>query len=228
MIYERDGVSIHCGDGLELLRAMPDGSVDLIVTDPPYGVGIQYDTFEDTRDNVRQLLAAFIPEAVRVAKAVLFPAGEFPTELWLYKTFPPRWRLCWYKGSQPGASFVGYQDWESIMVYGKDVFRFAHDFFFANPGTPSKGNGHPCPKPITWASWLVRKFSKEGDLVCDPFMGSGTVGVACVNLGRRFVGVDMSRDYWEIAHERIDLALDQPRLPFAPLPETIPIKWGDE
>jgi hypothetical protein len=190
-------------------------------------VGIKYDVFEDTRENVQQLLAAFIPEAVRVAKAVLFPAGEFPTELWLYKTFPPRWRLCWYKGSQPGASFVGYQDWESIFVYGRDVFRFAHDFFFANPGTASNGNKHPCPKPIAWASWLVRKFSKEGDLVFDPFMGSGTVGVACVNLGRRFVGVDMSRDYWKIAHKRIDLALDQPRLPFAPLPETIPM-WEDK
>jgi DNA modification methylase len=212
MNYVRDCVTLTCGDGIAMLREWPDQSVDAIITDPPYGVGIGYDAFVDTRENVRALLAAFIPEAVRVAKVTLFPAGEFPTELWLYQTFPPRWRLCWYKGAQPGASFVGYQDWEAIMVYGKDVFRFAHDFFMANPGTPSVG-GHPCPKPLAWARWLISRFTDEGGLVVDPFMGSGTVGAASVALGRRFIGAELSERYYGIAKGRIDLALDQHPMP---------------
>jgi DNA modification methylase len=142
---------------------------------------------------------------------VLFPSGGFPIEPWLYANHPPKWRLCWYKGSPGILSPVGFADWEAIMVYGSNVYGPAHDHFHACP--PPADNGHPCPKPVAWAEWLVTRFTKPDDTVLDPFLGSGTTAVACVQTGRRYIGIELSEAYCEIAAKRIEKALAQPRLP---------------
>ena len=72
------------------------------------------------------------------------------------------------------------------------------------PNTEKMGNyGHPCPKPLAWAEWIIERATKENDIVLDPFCGSGTVGVACKKLGRRFIGIDISKDYCKMAHDRL-------------------------
>lgn len=65
-------------------------------------------------------------------------------------------------------------------------------------------NRHPTIKPVKLMEWLVRLLSKEGDFVLDPFMGSGTTGVACKNLNRKFIGIEMNADYCEFAKKRIN------------------------
>jgi len=67
-------------------------------------------------------------------------------------------------------------------------------------------NRHCCVKPVHLMSWLVRLVSKKGDTVLDPFMGSGTTGVACKELGRNFIGIEISPQYFEIAKNRITQA----------------------
>ncbi len=79
-------------------------------------------------------------------------------------------------------------------------------------GHGGRANEHPTQKPLRLMSELVSLFSAEGDLVCDPFMGSGTTGVACVGLGRRFVGAEINPKYFELACERIAAAYAQGRL----------------
>ncbi len=85
-----------------------------------------------------------------------------------------------------------------------------HDYFSTVCGfDPS---GHPCPKPIQYAQWLVSRAAEMGQTVIDPFMGSGTTGVACANLGRKFIGIEIEPKYFDIACRRIEQAYKQPRL----------------
>ncbi len=73
-------------------------------------------------------------------------------------------------------------------------------------------NGHPCPKPIKSWQKLVNRVSRKGETILDPFMGSGTTGVACAKLGRKFIGIEIEPKYFDIACERIQKAYDQPDL----------------
>jgi site-specific DNA-methyltransferase (adenine-specific) len=204
--------TLYLGDCLEYMKSMPDKSVDAVITDPPYGVGIEYsDLFDDTPDYARNLMSALVIEGQRIAKVVLFPSGKFENELWLMQNFPPIWRMCWYKGAQSTASAIGFSDWEMIMVYGSDVFRYAHDYMAVR--TRPADNGHPCPKDIHWATWLINKFTDEGNTIFDPFMGSGTTGVACMQLGRNFIGCEIDPDYYAIAEKHIKQAAAQMLLP---------------
>lgn len=100
----------------------------------------------------------------------------------------------------------------------RGVFTFTkHDVGYGHGGKP---NPHPTTKPIALMNELVSLFSFGGQLVCDPFMGSGTTGAACVNLGRKFIGIELEPKYFDIACERIQRAYDQPRLFDEPAPVT--------
>lgn len=74
-------------------------------------------------------------------------------------------------------------------------------------------NHHPTVKPVAVMRWLVRLVAREGDTVLDPFTGSGTTGVACMNEGRNFIGIEREAEYVEIARRRIEAAAAQTRLP---------------
>jgi DNA modification methylase len=76
----------------------------------------------------------------------------------------------------------------------------------------SDKNAHPCPKPTGWMTWAVDIASRYGETVLDPFMGSGTTGVAAVQLGRKFIGIELEPKYFEIACERITNAQRQERM----------------
>jgi site-specific DNA-methyltransferase (adenine-specific) len=82
---------------------------------------------------------------------------------------------------------------------------------FPHPTNQSDRHGaHPTEKPLSLMAELVGLFTEPGSLICDPFMGSGTTGVACIKRGRRFVGIEQDQKYFEIACERIDFAARQP------------------
>jgi DNA modification methylase len=71
-------------------------------------------------------------------------------------------------------------------------------------------NGHPTPKPLSLIKEWILDFTDQNNLVCDPFMGSGTTGVACVQMGRKFIGIERERKYFDIACRRIEEAARQP------------------
>ena len=73
------------------------------------------------------------------------------------------------------------------------------------------GKVHPTQKPVAVMEWTIC-FAKDCHIICDPFMGSGTTGVACVNLGRKFIGIEKDPEFFDIACQRIQEALNQPRL----------------
>ena len=210
---------LYCGDCREILPTL--GPVDAVVTDPPYGVnfagsatrhslrsGQGYASYEDTPDNVRDVIVPVIEECIKIAKAVVVTPG-IPNA----RSYPqPHGEgVIWYpSGANRGPwGFVTHQP---IYYYGKCP-RLAHGQGSHPTGFQSteaaEENGHPCPKPILQMTWLVNRGSQYGDTVLDPFMGSGTTGVACARLGRKFIGIEIEEKYFSIACRRIEQAQRQ-------------------
>ena len=193
-------VALYCADCLDVLPTL--GKVDAVVTDPPYGVGFDYESHNDTADNWRGLMNAIIPWIRLNAQMSILPSCQIKQLPWIYLNHTPDWLICWYKGSPGHSSFVGFNDWEPLLVYGKRKGVQFHDYFYTKP-SPFNKYGHPCPKPVEWALWVVARISINHDTILDPFMGSGTTGVAAVRLGRKFIGIEIERKYFEVAKQRI-------------------------
>ena len=212
ILNEKPKIEIICGDCLDILKTMKDKSVDLVLTDPPYGVGLEYDGYKDTKDNLKKLIDIFMPEFLRIGKIVFITCGNGNQHLYP----PPDWTLAWvYRGGANQCSW-GFNTWQPILAYGKCPYRSngmgARADTIWQEETP-KPNGHPCPKPIKfWEKLLIRGSVKETDTILDPFMGSGTTGVACANLNRNFIGIEISEKYCAIAEERIMRVLNQQKL----------------
>jgi tRNA G10 N-methylase Trm11 len=183
------------------MGSMEDKAVDVLFADPPYGVGMPYDGYEDTKDNLKKLIADFMPQALRVAKLVVLTPGNSNQSL-----YPePTWTMAFfYHGS--GLSRWGFNCWQPITVYGDDPY-LAHglgarpDAFEAHG--VSRPSDHPCPKPDQLMNWIINRVSLPGQTILDPFMGTGTTGRACARLGRHFIGVEQSKRYFEIAQHDI-------------------------
>lgn len=197
--------TLYLGDCREILPTL--GKVDAVVTDPPYGVGLAYASHDDSA------LVDWLPVARRVASVVAFSPGvanitEFPK---------PQWTLAWWKPNSMGRVCVGFNTWEPVLVYGKATGKKTHDSFVASVSPQADTGDHPCPKPVEWAHQVIDRVG--GETILDPFMGSGTTGVACVNLGRKFIGIEIEPRYFDIACRRIEEAYRQPRLFAEPKPK---------
>ena len=201
--------TLYLGDCLEILPHLP--KVDAVITDPQYGVGIDYEGHGDELKAVMANTLRFVHIATASARVVAFTAGKWDTELELYKLFPPRWRMCWFKGAQSTASPIGFNDWEAVLVYGDKIHNNAHDYFAAQPEKMGEW-GHPCPKPVRFYELVGGRLAKPNGVICDPFMGSGTAGHAASNIGHPFIGIDIEPKYFDIACERIENAQRQVRM----------------
>ena len=193
--------TVICGDCLEVMRGMDDNSVDLVLTDPPYGIGMEYDVYDDTDENWTKMFLDLIPMIKRISSMAILPCCQIKKLPFIYAHHPPDWLICWYKGSPGHRAYVGFNDWEPLLVYGKTKGTQMHDYFQCSP-TPFD-NGHPCPKPIYWAEWLIKRTTNEGDIVFDCFAGSGTTCLASKKLNRRYIGIDLSQKYCEIARNQL-------------------------
>ena len=193
--------TLYHGDCLDILRGMEAGSIDAVVTDPPYGINLQYASYVDTESAWYELINAVLPELRRIAKVVVMPSCAIKRLPWWYANHVPDWVIAWYKGSPGHQSKIGFNDWEPHLIWGKPP-RPMHDYFQTRCGFDK--NGHPCPKPVEWARWLVTRVAPAGGTVMDPFMGSGTTGVACAMDGRHFIGVELDAGYFDIAKRRIE------------------------
>ena len=197
-----DDITLINGDCLEEMKKMPDKGVDLCLTDPPYGVDIKYGHYDDTLENWYALMKSIIPNIKRISKMVVMPSCQINRLEWWYKNFPPDWLMCWYKGSPGHSAYIGFNDWEPHLVWGKNNTTM-HDYI-AVTNTEKMGNyRHPCPKPIKWAKWIISRSTEKDNIILDPFMGSGTTGVACKELGRKFIGIEIDENYYNIAKKRI-------------------------
>lgn len=197
---------IECGDCLELLKALPDGSVDCVVSDPPYGVGVaKWDGSVPP--------AEVLNECLRVSGGnVLWFGASRPDAQAAVLAMKPRRTYVWWNTFTRTNSDGAFWQWQPFYVWGKfeglgrDVIQMA-----ANFGSDTKKNVHPCQKPLPLMRELVSCACEENGTVLDPFAGSGTTGVACVQTGRNFIGFEIDPHYCEIARKRIGEAESKSR-----------------
>ena len=197
--YEDESNTIYLGDCREILLEL--GHVNAVVTDPPYGIDFGYNRHDDSRDNWYDLMDTAVPLMRSAADFVVLPSCGLDRLGWWYATHPPAWIIAWHKGSPGHQSPIGFNDWEALVVYGTPPNRSVHDHFQTRCGFTVPG--HPCPKPIEWATWLVHRAAPEGGVVLDPFMGSGTTLIAAKQLGRRAIGIEISEEYCDLAVRRL-------------------------
>jgi site-specific DNA-methyltransferase (adenine-specific) len=223
MIWPTDYLNqVICGDCLEVMKGIPDKSVDLVLTDPPYGVEgghggknkdyrkADYDNcFDDTPDYIKNVCVKSINECLRIAKTVVFTPGTR-----CFSFYPqPDDCGCFFQPASNRIGKFGFQSCQPIFYYGYYKNRGKGAIATGISVTErSEKKGHPCPKPIKAWSWLLERCSNFGDIILDPFFGSGTTGVAAKLLGRQFIGIEISEKYCEIARKRIDGTLVNKKL----------------
>ena len=210
--------TLYLGDCLEILPTL--GKVDAVVTDPPYGIGFVYDGYKDDPEKYIDLMQFVVRECDKlVSEGVFF--------FWQALLTADKWHLYFPAGFRILASCKNFTQFRPISIqYGFDpVIHWrkgsdhkgragVRDWHIANTAAWVTGEkwGHPCPRPIDAVEWIIDIGTSEGTLILDPFMGSGTTGVACANLGRKFIGIEIEPKYFDIACRRIADAYKQPRL----------------
>jgi site-specific DNA-methyltransferase (adenine-specific)/modification methylase len=203
-------VKLLLGDCLELMKDIPDKSIDLVLTDPPYNAKNIGFNSRKYAEGIMQLpekeydrfCKEWSREAFRIGKAVVFTPGI--VNQWRYPK--SEWVACWIKWAACSFNhYGGFNAWEPILLYGKNVSKLGYDVFIENTLNFTKGieKNHPCPKPLNLMLKLIKAFSKEGQTILDPMMGSGTTGVACVKMKRNFVGIEKVRQYYNDSKKRI-------------------------
>lgn len=199
-----------CGDStnrLHVERLMDGKKANLCLTDPPYGLGDtsstknDYDTYQDTKANLEKLVAGFLPLAQEVAPVVVLTPGT--TNQRIYPA--PRWTMAWFTPAGTGVGPWGFCCWQPILCYGKDPKMSkgmgSHPDAIVHSESAEK-LGHPCTKPIKFWSWLMERTSEHGELIFEPFGGSGTTIIAAEITGRTCYGIELSPAYCDIIVKR--------------------------
>lgn len=238
------------GDCLEAMKEIPDGSVDMILCDLPYGVT------RNKWDSVIPLDALW-PEYKRIIKPngaiCLHADGLFMSKLMLSEPRMWRYNLIWNKVHSSGflnANRMPLRITEEICVFYKrpptynpqktegqknhskgkangtiidktGIANHNYGSYSVMDNSDLQGNMkhptslltfqkphpaksvHPTEKPVALLEWLIRTYTNPGEVVLDNCMGSGSTGVACANTGRRFIGIELVREYFDIAEKRI-------------------------
>lgn len=246
-----EDIQLWRGDCLDLMKDIPDKSVDAIICDLPYEVL--------NKGNKHAQWDKMIPldklweQYCRVIKdngaIILFGQGMFTAHLMMSNAKMWRYNLVWKKGNRStgflNANRMPLRNHEDICVFYKSLPTFNPQMFKGRPTQQRnvhrsiknnrcygkmnqlptkitewkypisiiniekehKSQFHPTQKPVALLEYLIKTYSNEGDLILDNTMGSGTCGVACVNTGRRFIGIELDGGYFNIARDRIDKAI---------------------
>jgi adenine-specific DNA-methyltransferase len=211
---------IH-GDCVEVMRTLPAESVDLIVTDPPYLV--KYRSRDGRRvpgDNNNAWLRPAFAEMCRVLRPDAFAVSFYGWHT--ADQFLTAWRGV---GLRPVAHFVWHKHYSSKRGFTQARHECAYLLAKGNPSKPTHplpdvlpwgrytGNTlHPTQKPVGAILPLIEAFSRVGDVVLDPFAGSGTTAAAARQLHRSFIGIELDRTYWQNACQRLGCMSTAPQL----------------
>ena len=216
-------IDLRQGDCLELLKDVPDGSVDLILTDPPYGMdltpqrkGAKFKGVKIKNDDELSWSDLFFEQCYRVTKnntASMFFCNHFCIAEFIESAkkagFEIKNLVVWNKGHfGMGGNWRPCHELILICTKGRFVthsknLRTIIDFKKVHYSKAV----HPTEKPVDILEHLIIEPDYNPSVILDPFMGSGSTGVAAVNTNRKFIGIELDPDYFKIAQERINQAL---------------------
>jgi len=203
---------IICGDCIDIMKEFPDNSVDLVVTDPPYGIGIcnslvfggagicKNNNYKIRNWDNKPLQSYQFNEIARISRnQILFGANYYSnilpqSNLWIV------WDKQTGKNNFADAELI-YTSFDGAIRIFRYVWR---GLFQEKMGKHKEERVHPTQKPLPLMKWIINKFSDPDDIILDPFCGSGTTCVAAKMLGRRYIGIDFVQDYCDIAQQRLD------------------------
>ncbi len=233
-------IQLHLGDCLDVMRTLPNGCVDMVLCDLPYGTtACKWDAvipFEPLWVEYRRLCKGAV---------VLTASQPFTTALAASNLKDFKYQWVWQKERPSNPQLAKMQPLkvhEDILVFGRPLYkpqgvveiseskRKVHNpeanslghcvrkpYIQTHTNYPksviafgSERGVHPTQKPVDLMEYMIRTYTSEGDVVLDNTMGSGTTGVACMNTGRRFIGIERDEDYFKIAKERIEAAMPVP------------------
>ncbi|MBI4285703.1 MAG: site-specific DNA-methyltransferase [Chloroflexi bacterium] len=233
----------------EAMAELPDNSVHLMVTSPPYNVGKEYDedlTLEDYRAFLkrvwREVYRTLVPggracvNIANLGRKPYIPLHSYIVQDMLETGFLMRGEIIWNKASSASPS-TAWGSWRSaanptlrdvheyILVFAKEAFNRPHkekvstiarDEFleftksvWTFPAESARKVGHPAPFPVELPYRLIQLYTFEGEVVLDPFMGSGQAAIAALKTGRHYVGYDVSEAYIKLAERRIQRFLTE-------------------
>lgn len=232
------GITIKQGDCLELIQEIPDESIDLLLTDIPFNISRRnnFKTMKDRKgrngidfgvwdkDFSEMDLKAFVPKLKKGSSIVVFHSFEQYAAL---KTalqeqgLESKDRMVWKKTNpMPRNRDRRYiSNIEMISWYVKKgakwkFHRQCDNYDGCVLEYPSESGGgytryHPCQKNVKMLEELIKRHSNENDVVFDPYMGSGSTGIACINTGRNFIGYELDTGYFDTAKERLTTHLSE-------------------
>jgi site-specific DNA-methyltransferase (adenine-specific) len=197
---------IYCIDSLEFMKTLPDKCIDLVLTDPPYGINAH----EGTGRSLRKA----------VASGKIISGGDWDSKTPEQEYFDEIFRISKYQVIF-GGNYFNLPTSKSFIIWDKGETMYNRDFAecelaWVTPDKPAKifkksptdlKRFHPTQKPLELFRWILKNYSKEGDIIFDPYLGSGTTAIACVMDNRNYIGCEISSDYVKIAEDRISNSL---------------------
>jgi site-specific DNA-methyltransferase (adenine-specific) len=206
-----DRIQITNEDNMKLMARYPDNYFDLAIVDPPYGININVSMGRrkgDKKSNYHKFAGndssipseKYFNELKRVSRNQIIWGGNYMTE---YLSPSPCW-LLWDKGFSADVSFAQFEmAWTSFDSSAKKI-----DFNAA----ANKGRIHPTQKPVYLYEFCLLRYAKEGDKILDTHLGSGSIAIACHNLGFDLTACELDKDYFNASIKRIEQHISQQRL----------------
>jgi site-specific DNA-methyltransferase (adenine-specific) len=206
------------GDCLEILKQLPDKSIDLILTDPPYNIGKDIKNDNLCLNEFKIFTTTYLLELKRIIKdkkpiLIFFNTGESLADFINISSTILKFKkyINWYKPND--CSFpIGtvLRKSEALLLFSAEGSlnyksdKNIHDCLIYNKIIKDRTFWHPTVKELPLMEELVLAFSKKNDLILDCFMGSGTTGVASLKLQRKFIGIELDNNFFEICKTRIN------------------------
>jgi site-specific DNA-methyltransferase (adenine-specific) len=203
-------IKITNEDNMALMARYPDDHFDLAIVDPPYGININHSIGRRKGDKKSELKPAYwdsnspkkeyFEELFRVSKnQIIWGANYFISKMPLDSSC---W-LMWEKKFSELVTFAQFElAWTSFNTTCKKFAKFPDQ----------NGRIHPTQKPVALYKWILQNYAKEGDLILDTHLGSGSIAIACHQMGFDLVGCELDADYYKSAHKRFKQQTAQMRL----------------
>jgi site-specific DNA-methyltransferase (adenine-specific) len=197
-------LDLHNIDCMELMAQYPDQYFDLAVVDPPYGIDYNMNAGRKKGEKERYHKKAwdkthpekcYFIELQRVAKNAIIWGGDYMLS---NISFTPNW-IIWDKMVPNGVSFSDFEMAATTFSGAKKIFRHCYSGFQGR----EKVRIHPTQKPVSLYKWLLQHYAKEGDKILDTHLGSGSIAIACHDMGYDLTGSELDPDYFAAMQQRI-------------------------